>query len=42
LEESRLSGAANNDVEVIMVNSQWSNSWMRNVVAAIDVSGVIT
>src|SRR3990167_205075 len=42
LEESRLSGAANNDVEVIMVNGQWSNSWMRNVVAAIDVSGVTT
>ena len=38
LDEARLSGQANQDVEVVIVNSQWSNAWLRNIVAEVDVS----
>lgn len=40
LDEVPLSGAANQDVEVLLVNHQWNNKWFRNVVGAADVSGL--
>ena len=40
-EEVRVSGEANNDVEVVMVNGLWTNPYFSNVVAAIpDVSSL--
>lgn len=42
LDETRVSGQANNDVEVILVNHQWRNPWLRNVAGVVDVSGLST
>lgn len=40
LDEVAVCGAANNDVAVVLVNSQFSNPWFRNVTGAADVSGM--
>lgn len=39
LDEVPLSGAANQDVEVVFVNTQWTNPYFSLVMGAADVSG---
>lgn len=39
-DEVRVSGEANNDVEVVFVNQQWTNPWFRNFVG-VPISGNI-
>ena len=41
LDEVPASGSVNNDVAVVLVNTQFSNPWFRNVAGAADVSGLM-
>jgi hypothetical protein len=40
LDEARISGEVNNQVQVVLVNSQWTNPFFRQVQGAADVSGL--